>query len=156
MEPRYFACTDCRIYREVDPCACRLLEHPYPIPLGTSLDIDRILLEHGLFSRFADADSALGESLRAIQTFLENHRAHSVLFLEKNNLPDDYHLNWLKVGGSPDSSPRFYVEVLKMPNWEYVLKWREALGKRWNNDKDREAFRQAFEEHLERFRRESR
>ncbi|HEY7116772.1 MAG TPA: hypothetical protein VH475_09310 [Tepidisphaeraceae bacterium] len=145
MEPRYFACINCRVYVHALVWCYIKLEHPGVVRPGDVIDVDGILSDENLWHSHALPDE------RAVRKFLEAHKRHRVLFWSNAHLPNDLRLNWLTFD-DPDSSPRFYVEVLKMTDWDNVVRWWEALGRRWASDEQRDEFRRAFEDHLDRFR----
>jgi hypothetical protein len=156
VNERYFACTDCRVYLDAGYRWCYWeLERPGIVQLGDAVDTGRVLGHEPYWNppKEKESDWLYDEVFPSVRELFDRHRGHDLRYWEDNHLPNDVHLNWLKIGHSPYPSPRHCVEVLKMTRWEDAAEWREAEGWDLGNEENRQRFRRAFEEHLDELRR---
>lgn len=153
MNSRYFACMDCRIYLDAGYRWCRCeLEMTGVVTANASVDVDAVLANETYWNPPHDPNSKWlsEELLPSVRSFLRHHRAHHIVFLERDDLPQSHRLDWMQVGYCLSPTPRYFVEELNLRDWDEVLAWDRAQGEGraefWMlNDRELEQFRRTFE-----------
>lgn len=159
MNSTDFGCRTCKNHHDAGDKWCRRhLEQPGIIERGKQVDIEAVLNAE-TFWKVPDLDVQgldwLRNHLLSIRRFLENHRAHDVLYDESQSfLWGEDEFDWMDEAklDEAEGSPRLYIERLGFTTWqqveEYVSKGTPMDEPSWWTPQDTPEFdaaRQKFD-----------
>jgi hypothetical protein len=123
----YFACTECKIFIEIGShWAAWSLDANGVTKRGEQISVEAVLSAEQYWNppKEENSDWLYNEVLPSVQTFLENHKEHQIVFGTQDEViarTDDEMFDWMEVGHLLQPLPRYYVEVLGFTSWEQVL-----------------------------------
>lgn len=121
----YFACLTCKNYIDAGGKWCsHHLEHPGIIIRTELISVDSVLQADDYWNGVTLEDENLKwirRELPQIQSFLEAHRAHKIIYAEASGfLWNNEESDWMDEEVESeyvDKSPRYYVERLGLTEW---------------------------------------
>jgi len=155
MNDVYFACEDCRVMADAGyRWAYWELEHPGIVHRRKPISAEAVGAAVSYWAPPVEPSSKwlTDEVLPTVRSFLTEHGPHRVTYGDAEEIvgPDPAALfDWLEVGHSPELTPRYFVDVLRLASWAQVLEWARTADRKpwwWDEPELKDRARVRFQE----------